>query len=82
MKFHDFSMGINEHSMKVSKLTLGAPRFDLFNGYRHMPPTLLERGKKEDACMYVVVKTEYVLKEGGCFNKRCLEGRQKGGKWK
>ena len=38
-----------------------------FNGYRHMPPTLLKKGKKEDVCMYVVVKTEYVLKQGVYF---------------
>ena len=38
-----------------------------FNGYRHMPPTLLKREEKEDVCMYVVVKIEYVLKEGGFF---------------
>ena len=51
--------------------------YKLFNGYRHMPPTLLKREKNEDVCMYVVVKTEYVLKEGLFF---LTKGDWKGGR--
>ena len=47
-----------------------------------MPPTLLKREKKEDVCMNVGAKMEYVLKEGGTFERKVIgreaEGRPMG----